>query len=380
MRMPAHIGQDKKKLYLILTATVAVLAAACFLSPNSRRIAAALLLLPLTATLWFTVKKRSVVSHQKTSVLMIMTVMGVVLITLYYLSGIKFGFGGTAFRTGPANWLKFALPISAIIVTTECIRYVALSQESRLASGLAYVIGVMGEVFISTNVGTITRFSGFMDFVGLTLFPAVTAHALYHYLSRRYGMLPGIAYRAIITLYAFIIPVVPLMPDSLFAFITLFLPPAIYLFVDVMYEKRRRQANKKKKSKYTLPLTLVGAAGMLVLSLLIAGLLPSGMIVVATESMSGEINKGDAAFYQQYGGEPISEGEIIVFEKDRSIIVHRVVDIQYINGETRYITQGDINDDPDAGYVLPAHVVGVVTFKLPYVGYLTLWLRGLFSS
>ncbi len=380
MRMPAHISQDKKRLYLILAATLVILSGACLIPESGRRIAVALLLLPLAVTLWFAVRKRSVLSHEKTSVLMIMVIMGVVFVSLYYLSGLKFGFANTSFRTGPANWLRFILPITAIIVTTESIRYVALSQESRLASGLAYAIGIMGEIFISTNIGTITRFSGFMDFVGLTLFPAVTAHALYHYLSRRYGMLPNIAYRAVTTLYAFIIPVAPLMPDSLFAFITLFLPPAIYLFMDVMYAKRRRQAQKKKKSKYTLPLAVVSAVGMLVVSLLIAGLLPSGIIVVATESMSGEINKGDAAFYSQYDGEHISEGEIIVYEKDRSVIVHRVVDIQYINGETRYITQGDINDDPDEGYVLPANVVGVVTFKLPYVGYLTLWLRGLFSS
>ncbi len=380
MRMPAHVNKDKKKLYLVLMGALALLLAVWFLPENGRRIAAAVLLPVLAATVWYTVRKRGVLSHHKSSVLLIMAVMGVLYVTLYFLSGAKFGFMNVSYRTGPINWLRFILPVTAIIVSSEIVRYVARVQGSRVADAVSYVICVMGELFISTNVGTVDRFVGFMDFVGLALFPALTAHALYHYLAKRYGMLPNIVYRAIITLYAFIIPVAPMMPDSLFAFLSLFIPPLIHWFVDSMYEKRLRQAQKKKKSKYTLPLTVAAVACATAVILLIAGQLPHHMLVIATESMTGELNKGDAAFYQEYSGDPVEEGQIIVFEKDGSTIVHRVVDIQYINGETRYITKGDINEDTDAGYVLPSQIQGIFTFKIPYVGYTTLWLRGLFAG
>ena len=60
------------------------------------------------------------------------------------------------------------------------------------------------------------------------------------------------------------------------------------------------------------------------------------------------------------------------------MVVHRVVDIQVINGITRYITKGDANEDVDAGYVVDSEIVGLINHRLPFFGYPSLWLRNLF--
>ena len=44
--------------------------------------------------------------------------------------------------------------------------------------------------------------------------------------------------------------------------------------------------------------------------------------------MTGELNKGDAVLYEAYDGQHIYEGQVIVFNKDDSRIVHRVVKIK----------------------------------------------------
>ena len=95
--------------------------------------------------------------------------------------------------------------------------------------------------------------------------------------------------------------------------------------------------------------------------------------------MTGEINKGDAAIYERYEDQEIIEGQVIAFEKDNRVIIHRVVDIQIINGQTRYFTKGDANSENDSGFIYDADIVGIVDFKIPYIGYPTLWLRSLFS-
>jgi signal peptidase I len=91
--------------------------------------------------------------------------------------------------------------------------------------------------------------------------------------------------------------------------------------------------------------------------------------------MTGEINKGDMILYERYDGQPIEEGQVIVFLQNDNKIVHRVVDIDRIGGETRYYTQGDANDSLDSGYRTDADIFGITHLKITYVGHPTLWLR-----
>jgi signal peptidase len=96
--------------------------------------------------------------------------------------------------------------------------------------------------------------------------------------------------------------------------------------------------------------------------------------------MTGEINKGDAIIYEEYDDQYIKEQDVIVFLKNDNRIVHRVVLMERINGETRYYTKGDANDDWDTGYITDADIEGVVLFKIPYVGYTSIWLRDVFKK
>ena len=75
----------------------------------------------------------------------------------------------------------------------------------------------------------------------------------------------------------------------------------------------------------------------------------------------------------------IEKGQIIVFNKYGVKTVHRVVQIENINGQTRYYTKGDANDDNDSGFITDGDIYGFVHFKIPYVGYPTLMLRGIFK-
>ena len=104
-----------------------------------------------------------------------------------------------------------------------------------------------------------------------------------------------------------------------------------------------------------------------------------GALVIATESMTGELDKGDVVIFESFEGQHIPEGQVIVFEKYNTTVVHRVVDIKIINGIARYYTKGDANEDNDMGYITNAEIVGLVNYKIPTVGYPTLWLRSLFQ-
>jgi signal peptidase len=217
-----------------------------------------------------------------------------------------------------------------------------------------------------------------MDALGLYLLPAVTANVLFNYLSKNYGFLPGIAYRLIMSLYLYVLPVYPQTPDALFSFGKLIAPLLIYLFIDALYSKRKNyETHKSKVSGYVS----MGISALLMVSivLLISGEFQFRAIVIATESMTGSINKGDAIVYEEYGDQYIQEQDVIVFKQRDNLIVHRVVHMERIDGENRYYTKGDANEDLDLGYITDADIEGVVLFRVPFAGYASILLRDAFK-
>jgi len=65
-------------------------------------------------------------------------------------------------------------------------------------------------------------------------------------------------------------------------------------------------------------------------------------------------------------------GDIITFgkmTKTKSPITHRIYDMKVVEGDIRYITKGDANEDPDQREVLKGEIVGKVLLSVPYAGY-----------
>ena len=349
---------------------------------ESGRIVAAILLLPAAAFIYYFIKKREIPSIYKNQVLLIMTAIALVCVMIYYLSGLKFGFYKNPYKLTGANFFKFFLPIATIIATTEIIRTVFMAQNDKATKIMCYLSCVAADVIICNNIPAITSFNKFMDIVAGAFVPAILYNLLYNYLAKRYGMYPGLVYRAITTLYVYTFPITSGIEDSLVNFIKLLLPMAIYLFIDALYGKKVRYAlgNTSRVWKITSGIiTAVAIIIMLGAVMLVSNQFKYGSLVIATESMTGELNKGDVAIFESYDGNSVEEGTVVVFERNDSMIVHRVVKIEIINGSARYYTKGDANEDNDMGYITNADIVGVVNYKLPYFGYPTLWMRSLFK-
>ncbi len=374
--------QDKKKIYIISTSILVALIITLFIPFLTGRILGAIILFPCAIICILLIKKRNVLSINTNQIIMIMSVMGIVYLVLYYLSIFRFGYVKTGYGLKWETILKLIIPILTIIVSSEIIRFILQSQKSKIVTVHAYFICLIADVLICANISGINSFSTFMDVVGLTLFPGITYNLLYNYLSKRYGFVPNLIYRILTVLVFYFIPYGSGISDSLVAFINVIIPIGIYYFIDSLYERKRRYAlgetsvTIKRLSKVFTAVCLVM---MLSVIMLISNQFRYGAFVIATESMTGEINKGDIIIYEEYGDQVIFEGLVIVFEKDSSVIVHRVEKIEIINGIKRYYTKGDANEDPDAGFITEGNIIGVVNYKLPFLGYPSLWIRNLFK-
>lgn len=370
---------DRKKLHVISASTLVALLVIFFIPfETAGRIIAAVLMAAVAITSAFLVKKRAILSMNKNQVIFVISVITAIYLMLYYFSGFKFGF---VFNTYALDWKFFlsrALPAAAIIYFSELYRHIMRAHEDKAADVCAYVVCVLAEMIACATASVaVSSFAHFMDLVAATMLPAVVSNLLYQYLTSRYGMYPNVIFRAATTLYIYFIPIIPDMADSLRCFIKMMVPLGIFLFIDAMYEKKKRYA-LVKQSKLAVPITVLAVAIMLSTVMLISNQFRYGLLVIVTDSMTGELNRGDAAIFEQYGDQTIEEGQVIVFKKNQSVIVHRVDEIQVVNGVRRYYTKGDVNDGRDADFRYDSDIIGIVNYKIPYIGFPTIFMRGLF--
>jgi signal peptidase len=111
--------------------------------------------------------------------------------------------------------------------------------------------------------------------------------------------------------------------------------------------------------------------------------------IVKGRSMLPLLREGDIVFIIRCKPDEIKVGDIIVYKSkiEGKLIIHRVINILYSNGEYYYITKGDNNAIMDIGEfdrslgINQKRVVGKVlsldnyVFKIPYIGNLALMLR-----
>ncbi len=373
------VSSDQKIRYAVAALTLAALLPILLVPAGYTQWAAAAVLILAAVAACVLVKKRSILSFNKRQVLLLLPVVAAVYLMLLYLTGIFYGFYQRLLPFSVPVLLQYILPSTVIIIATELVRVILIDGKSKGLSVLLFVTCVVSDLFLGTALTAIKTSAMMVEFVGMTVFPAITSNILYHYISKRYGMLPNIAYRLILTLYVYIIPYKSAVPEIIPAFAGVLLPLAAMLFIDVLFEKKKRQA-AKPKSKWRFVAWGAILAVMASLVMLISCQFRFGILVVASPSMTGEVNVGDAVVFEDDQYCTPKEGDIIVFHTgEKNKIVHRVIKIEHVGGQTRYYTKGDANEDLDFGYVNESEVVGVVRFKIVYIGYPSLWLRKLFN-
>jgi len=105
---------------------------------------------------------------------------------------------------------------------------------------------------------------------------------------------------------------------------------------------------------------------------------------VPSKSMEPTLKVGDLVIIKGVFPQEIKEGSIIVFYvpghygEDEYRIVHRVIKVVNLGEELGFEPKGDNNPISDYyrwGYIPSSYVVGVVIYKIPYVGYAALGIK-----
>ena len=376
MRRPVY---DRKPFVIGLSFILLLFLALCLLPRGAGRFGALVLSLLYAGLSFYYLKKTPYASVHRRAVLLVTALVAVLYTALVLFSGFRFGFYLADVSFSSKTLFAYILPITVTVIATEFTRGAFLGQKGRVPWAIAFVIGILSEVLLGTTFSTVTNFYHFMDLVGAMLLPALAAQPLYQYTGKHYGILPAVVYRLITSLSPFLIPIKSGIPDSLSSFLSLLVPPVLLVFLRLLYGRTVKATKEKRAGKWTYAVTAVVLVFALSFMMLISCEFRYKLLIIATESMTGAIDKGDGVIYEEYTGQHIEEEDVIVFLLDDLVTVHRVVEVTHVNGENRYYTKGDANDTPDRGFATDEEVLGVVKAKVPYFGYPTLWLRGAFN-
>lgn len=97
-------------------------------------------------------------------------------------------------------------------------------------------------------------------------------------------------------------------------------------------------------------------------------------LAVLSGSLEPGIPVGAIVFTKEVDPELLETGDVVTYRLSASTMVtHRVVEND--KAEKQLIMQGDANETPDASPVAYSNVVGKVAMHLPYLGYISIYIK-----
>lgn len=366
--------RNQLKTYFLQVLLIIILILALFKPNIVSNMVMAIILFMYMIVVVFLLKKRKILSIYYKQVTILMVGLAIIYLGLFYLLGVYFGFYKSPVPFGIWGIIHYILPFSVIVISSEIIRYVFLSQKSKMSGILTFVAMVLIDIVLYTKVYDMGKLDDILAAVGFVAFASVSCNLLYNYVTNRYGYMPVMIYRLITVLYAYIIPILPDVYIFFRSIGRMIYPYLVYLVIEYTYSKTKVASEYRFRNLRLINTTILVVVIEL-LAMLISCKFKYGILVIGSESMTGAIYKGDSIIYESYNNQALSENDIIVFENNNMQVVHRIVDIKNVNNKNRYYTKGDFNQSKDIGYITDEDIIGIVKYRIPYIGYPTLWLK-----
>ena len=103
-------------------------------------------------------------------------------------------------------------------------------------------------------------------------------------------------------------------------------------------------------------------------------------LIVLSKSMQNEIMQNDMIICQVIDAEDVQVGDIISYfdpqdKKGSSIVTHRVLSIETVDGKLQFWTGGDNNPDPDTVPIPAGNLVGIYKGRIPGAGKVAMFMQ-----
>lgn len=120
---------------------------------------------------------------------------------------------------------------------------------------------------------------------------------------------------------------------------------------------------------------------VVILAVLLAGVRVAGLdvFVILSGSMEPEYPVGGIVYVKDAEPAELAEGDVITFQMTEDVVAtHRIIELVPDEADpslVRYRTKGDANEVEDGSLVEAHQIIGTPVFKLPYLGYLAMFIQ-----
>lgn len=296
---------------------------------------------------------------------------------LYYLSGLFIGLARVPNYFTFIGIKNYILPITLNCILVEIFRYNMLckAEGNKVCTTIVIILFILFNVTNEYYYAVFNSQYDVLKFIALTLLPAISKNISYSFITKKVGYKSVIIFDLIFSLYRYLLPIVPNFNE--------YLTSLIYLLVPVLFAFRIFKFSLRKKDldipsdyyKKKLIGPMIPALIVLVLVYFYSGYFRFYTVAIASGSMTPNIKKGDVVIVdQKFSFNDLKEGQVIAYRKSNIIVVHRIVKKVKFGDSYLYYTKGDANNNMDDFVIEEDMIVGAVDYKIPFIGYPTVWL------
>lgn len=340
-------------------------------------------IITLVLNKFYKITKRTEVEKKNLLLLIIITTIFYYVVT--YFTGFFIGFIYSSYSRTLLGILRNIVVATITIYLIESMRetIVKNAKYDKILFVLAVFVFTSLEVITKISFGNIHSKANLLQFIMVILIPAFSKNIFLTFVIHYTDKTNSIVYSLLMTLPSYILPVFPDLGDYLNTLILTCLPIiTLILATKMFFPNKNKITSSKWLVKYKRLQEIVTIVLFIILGItiyLVGNFGRYTILAIGSSSMSKTINKGDSVIIDKKKKE-YKENDIIAFQKDGKIVVHRVVEIIEDKKGLHYQTKGDANNDIDAWLVEPNMIVGQSKFRLMFIGWPTVSLSETISK
>lgn len=297
------------------------------------------------------------------------------------VGGVLQGFGKSPYSHSLSGMLSNLYMIGTVLIGKECIRaYIVQSYEKEKKLLLPFcILMTLINVRFSTFTSSMENIKDATQFIAQNLIPEFGTNILTAYLVLYGGPLASIIYRGVLEGFNWFSPILPDINWLAKGVIGILVPSFATLYLTNAYKIKLKKVKVCREKKENLVVNYIVIALSVSMIWFVVGVFPMYPSVIATGSMKPVIDPGDIVVVKKIVDEKqfdlLREGDIIQYERDGLLIVHRVKEIVKENNTVSYRTKGDNNTVEDGQLVGLNQVRGTVQYIIPKLGWPSLILK-----
>ena len=258
------------------------------------------------------------------------------------------------------------------LIISEIFRYIFISKCTK-NSNQQYIITslfILFDTLILSNFSP-NNIASIAD-IGTIIFISTIKNVLLSYTTYKYGYNSCYIYSFIITLMPIIAPIYPDLGNYINAIFMLSYSAILFYNISKPTRKEEEETINTYKKNVFFYLERAFLIVVVLIIFLVSGAFKYSISAIASDSMYPALKRGDAIILEKTDEDNIDtlkKGMIVAYEQDGQIVTHRILTIELNQGKEYIITKGDNNSTKDVQKKTKDDIIGIVRFRIPYIGY-----------